>query len=247
MNLSFAKKGFTLVEVVIVSVIFATIMVGIILAINRSYTFLDNTRFSVMATNLAREWVEMMYNLRDTNWRRGSGDKDKYWFNLGHFQGWNLVSGNFWPWVYTLKEVKDSNKNTYMEAESLSLGWTCNNLEDFYSDGFWKGNCEAYRKKAALTFTWEYFYYDYDDKKVKTGAVQDFMDVDWLKFYRIVRVYGIYCKNSNNSNDTSCLAGDPKEVNAAPKEMRFCVKIFYEVMWWKHSTELCGIMTNFME
>jgi hypothetical protein len=29
--------------------------------------------------------------------------------------------------------------------------------------------------------------------------------------------------------------------------MRFCVKVFYRDGNWKHSSELCGLMTNFTE
>lgn len=242
MNLFLRKKWFTLVETIIVSVLFATIMIWIITAINRAYVFVDNTRLAVRATNLAREWVEMMYNLRDTNWRRSSWDRDKYWLNLGTWNGSELTEGNnfAWWWVYTLKELKDGHKNTYVTAESLSLGSLCT-LEDFYDDGFWKDSCATARNKAELTFTWEYYYYDYENKAVKTGNAQDFLGVSWLTFYRIVRVYGIYCKNSTSSVDTTSCS-EPSD----PKEMRFCVKVFYKSTW-KHSTELCGIMTNFME
>ena len=60
------KKWFTLVEVLFVCSVFAIMVVWIILAINRSYTFMNNTRLQVRATNFAREWVEMMFNIRDT-------------------------------------------------------------------------------------------------------------------------------------------------------------------------------------
>jgi hypothetical protein len=54
-------------------------------------------------------------------------------------------------------------------------------------------------------------------------------------------VYGVFCKNSSNSDDTTNCSND-----SDPKEMRFCVKVFYR--WnWEHSSELCSIMTNFME
>ncbi|MDR0651624.1 MAG: hypothetical protein LBG59_09900 [Candidatus Peribacteria bacterium] len=31
-----------------------------------------------MAMNLAREGVEMMYTIRDTNWKKWSGERDNY-------------------------------------------------------------------------------------------------------------------------------------------------------------------------
>ena len=39
---------------------------------------MNNTKVLVRATNFAREGVEMVYNLRDTNRRKYSGEKDKH-------------------------------------------------------------------------------------------------------------------------------------------------------------------------
>ena len=63
------KRGFTLAEVLIVCSIFAVMVIWIIFAINRAFLFMNNTRISVRASNFAREWVEMVYNIRDSNWR----------------------------------------------------------------------------------------------------------------------------------------------------------------------------------
>ena len=61
-------------------------------------------------------------------------------------------------------------------------------------------------------------------------------------FYRLVRVYGVYCKSGDNPNQlvNSSTCKDDSD----PKEIRFCVKVFYK--WnWEHTSELCSIMTNF--
>jgi hypothetical protein len=57
-------------------------------------------------------------------------------------------------------------------------------------------------------------------------------------------VFGIYKKDVDNSN-TVASADEMKDWT--PVEMRFCVKVFYDFNWWRHSSELCSIMTNFME
>jgi hypothetical protein len=69
---------------------------------------------------------------------------------------------------------------------------------------------------------------------------------DWLEFYRIVRVFGVYEKNKANNPWSSDEATSAQMIDWTPAEMRFCVKVFYR--WnWEHSSELCSIMTNFME
>ena len=47
--------------------------------------------------------------------------------------------------------------------------------------------------------------------------------------------------NDATINNTACSS------DSDPKEMRFCVKVFYEFNGGHHSSELCSIMTNFMK
>lgn len=234
------KNWFTLVEVVLVTSIFAIVVVWIILAINRSFVFIDNTRLSVRAANFAREWMEMMYNLRDTNWRKHSWTRDKYWLNV-----W-LWENFFQKWIYVLKEKKSEDNNKFIFADKITeLASETEVIDDFYSsDGFWKDGYAGPRSKAKLTFSWEYSYYESKDggEALNTWSIQDVLVWNWLEFYRIVRIFEIYCKDSDITSDTSSCVWDDN----SPKEMRFCVKVFYASQW-KHATELCGIMTNFME
>ena len=247
MNVSKVKHlWFTLIEVVLVASIFSIIVSWIVLAINRSYVFLDNTRLSVRSTNLAREWVEMMFTIRDTNWREHSGYRDKYWLNV--WTGDRL----FEEWIYVLKEEKvdgncADNCNMHVYAESLNKApWKIDssNQEKFYSSvGFWEDEYSIARDKARLTFPWTYSYYD-DSGEEKEWTIQDALVGEWLEFYRIVRVFGVYKKDEESDSGTKCV-WDCIE-NWTPAEMRFCVKVFYRSAWI-HSSELCGIMTNFME
>ncbi len=62
-------------------------------------------------------------------------------------------------------------------------------------------------------------------------------------FYRLVRVYGTYKKDTSNVSDT---VASTDMRNATPKELRFCVKVFYRTNA-PHTSELCSIMTNFEE
>ncbi|MDR0369077.1 MAG: prepilin-type N-terminal cleavage/methylation domain-containing protein [Candidatus Peribacteria bacterium] len=70
--------AFTLVEVIIALTLFSFVIIGVIFVVTRSYRYVENAKMQVMAVNLAREGVEMMYTIRDTNWRKYSGDKDTH-------------------------------------------------------------------------------------------------------------------------------------------------------------------------
>jgi len=244
------KHGFTLVEVLFVCSIFAIIVVWIIWAVNRSYRFMDNIKLQIKATNLAREWVEMMFNIRDTNWREHSWEKDKQWLCL--WKQWNnnndYCNGYFTKWIYYLDEKetpKNCQNNCNMHIYASSLWIDSNKENEFYdNEWFWSTTHDTKRPNSKIKFQWTYYYYFTENGQEGEIKQWNMNELLWSEtdFYRIVRVYGIYCKNSSDVNDTSCLSD-----SSAPKEMRFCVKVFYKNNWDPHSTELCSIMTNFEE
>ena len=228
------KNAFTLAETIIVCSIFAIMVVWIILWINRGFLFMNNTRVLVRATNFAREWVEMVYNIRDTNRRKYSGEKDKHRMDAGTWS--SLLS---W-WIYIIKEwvTWDAN-NSYIYAEFLT-----GNSEDFYSlTWFFNESNETYREKSKIGFSWTYSYYS--GGEIATWNLEDLLGWSGIEFYRILRVYGIYKKDT--TDDYALITDESEMKKSSPKELRFCVKVFYESNGWHHASELCSIMTNFME
>ena len=217
------EKAFTLAEVIIVCSLFSLMVIWIIVAINRAYIFLDNTRLAVRASNLARGWVEMVYNLRDTNWRKYSWERDGNRLNL-----WSWA-GSMGVWVYTINEATNSSGNSFIYLENISVP----DVETFYSiDWFFSDAYSWQREKSKLDFTGTYSYYTW--WTIATWwIIKDLIEVDGLEFYRVARIFDIVNKNSCTSTD-------------CPQEVRFCVRVFYESQW-RHSIELCSIMTNFME
>ena len=234
-RLKLRKKAFTLAETMIVCTIFAMMVIWIILGINRAFAFMNNTKLSVEAANLAREWVEMMYTIRDTNWRKHSWDRDKYWLNL-----WTWTTQSFSKWIYVLKEEQSGeNKNFY--AKWITGGITDANIENIYSlEWFFNYIDDATRERETiedlkLNFDWKYKYYEFDEKTKQRKSeptewnIKDDLVWNWLEFYRIVRVFGVYKKNVDNTNDNCC--DDTCSKNWTPAEMRFCVKVFYRWNW----------------
>lgn len=242
-----------MLEVVFVCTIFAMLISGIILAINRTYVFMNNTRVQIRATNLTREGVEMTFNIRDTNRRKCSWKRDSFWLYLGSWvTATNEASCNvnlYWKdyvfekWIYTLKEwVVNDKWDKLIYAEKLDKVNTNEEQDLFYNDfnSFFSDDIPDFkesREKSRVTFTWTYTYL--------SGGVEvtwQIGDLLWngVEYYRILRVYGIYCKNAAGPDDTSCTW------ESDPKEMRFCVKTFYKMGAGYHASELCSIMTNFM-
>ena len=230
-NLKWKKNWFTLAETIIVCTVFAVMNLWVIFAINRAYIFLNDTRLRVMATNFSRGWVEMVYNIRDTNRRQNPGDRDVHRMDTGF--SWSVKLSK---WIYTIKDWKTSSGDSYLYLTGLEVN------DDFYEiDWFFDETNSDAREKSKIIFTGSYSYNS--GWTIATWDLNELMDWFWATFYRIVRVYGVFCKtNESNPNDTTSCSDD-----SDPKELRFCVKVFYDVNWWHHSNELCSIMTNFME
>jgi len=184
---------------------------------------MDNTRLAVRASNLAREWVEMVYNLRDSNWKKYSWNKD--WHRLDSWAWWSLSA-----WFYVFSEDM-INWDNYIYVDSISPS----DPDDFYTiEWFFSDAYDTEREASKLIFTGTYSYYTW--WTLETGwNLTDLLNVDWLSFYRVLRVYDKQCKIASCSKDSD------------PWELRFCVKVFYRNIQWQHASELCSIMTNFME
>ena len=224
-------------------------VVWIILAINRSYSFMNNVRLQVRATNLAREWVEMMFNFRDTNRRKYSWKKDELRLCMDVTSD-NNCSKYISPWLYYIKEKKTWNDYEVTLEGIQPPIWPESDKNRFYNDWFRDEDFDDQRASAKIPFTWIYSYlsWSYQDDWTRaweemTWSIEELLWSE-AEFYRLVRVYGIY--NKNTSSSSSQTTPSPSYLsNSDPKEMRFCVKVFYRNLSTPHSTELCSIMTNF--
>lgn len=228
------KNWFTLIELLLVCSAFAILVSGVIIAINRAYSFMNDTKVRVRASNFAREWVEIIFNMRDTNWRRHSWERDANWLDTWT---WSNIFGK---WLYVLKEWITPAGDKYFYADRLDFN-TIEDVEKIYND-FFNGDVPPWTE---MQFEWDYSYMEYSggNRVPQTWSIQELLTNE-TKFYRIVRVFGIYNK-LGSSPDIEAISENHKD--GTPAEMRFCVKVFYMNGGTRGSSELCSIMTNFME
>jgi len=236
------KNAFTLVETLIVASLFAVMVLWIIFWINRAFAFMNNTRVLVRATNFARQWVEMVYNLRDTNRRKHSWERDKYWIYAGTWD--DEININYLKsWIYTIEEWT-KEWGTYIYANKL-LDW--DDVDNFYEiDWFFSTAYSEARNKSRIKFPWIYEYYS--GGTIATWNMEDLLWWSGIEFYRVLRVFWVYSKEES-ANPNNAVASPVKNPDKSwkPEELRFCVKVFYTYNGWHHASELCSIMTNFME
>jgi prepilin-type N-terminal cleavage/methylation domain-containing protein len=64
------KKAFTLVETLIVIAVFGTGILAVLYGIAQTLGQQDKAKTQITSSFLAREGIELMYNLRDSNYRK---------------------------------------------------------------------------------------------------------------------------------------------------------------------------------
>ncbi len=230
LKLKWKKRWFTLAEVIVVCSMFAVIVIWMIFGISKAFVFLNGIRLQVMATNFAREWVEMMYNMRDTNRRKNPWDRDLHRMDIN----WE---DKLLPWIYTI------NQWITWEDSFVYLEYQTGTLESYTIDNFFSAKNIKIRDASKLSFTGSYSYNS--GWTIVTWGMNELMEWFWTEFYRLVRVYGIQEKLGWTINENH--ASQEWESNWTPVELRFCVIVFYTDNRSKHSKELCSIMTNFLK
>jgi Tfp pilus assembly protein PilV len=133
--------------VIIALSLFEFVMIGVIMAVNKAYAYVQATKLQVMAVNLAREGIEQMYTIRDTNWRKHSAEKDKYWLltdPLLSNASINISTPIISSGVYTLDlKVSDGQQYPSVTKQTLTGGRTVDDLYDHFDK--YTGDQEVWR------------------------------------------------------------------------------------------------------
>ena len=128
-----------------------------------------------MAVNLAREGMEMVYNIRDTNWREYSGLKDRYWLKADPF---SIDRALVHQGLYSL------DLKTQLEQQYFALSRQ-GNYNSFYDD--LRTSSLGERAPYEVVFSGEFYF------SGTSTPISELM-IDGVKFYRIVNVLGLYDK-----------------------------------------------------
>ncbi|MCK9272513.1 prepilin-type N-terminal cleavage/methylation domain-containing protein [Candidatus Gracilibacteria bacterium] len=89
----FNKKGNSIIEVVIVIVILTIGIVGTYEIVNSGQKLATTTENRIKAINIAREGLEAVTNIRDTNWIKFSSDYEHCW-NVANYNS-NCIGAGF--------------------------------------------------------------------------------------------------------------------------------------------------------
>lgn len=227
------KKAFTLIELIIAIALIGVAIVGILRLLQEWLRFVDRTRQDVVAINLARQWVEAMFTIRNTNWRTWAGKKESCRLLTDTFSNYpSLDCENrdwMWSWFYVLNDGLRENQHYFIlsGASSRLLDLT----DWLQSDEEQYALCQSWLWRE--TCPWQ----------VWTGS-------EW-QFYRQVVGLWLYRKDVNTPwwDFIQCDNGSAVDQSSRPcwdwpKEYRFCVRVA-SFKQWAHLVEQCSVMTNF--
>ncbi len=195
-------------------------------------TYTNKTRQETIAVNIAREWIEWVYILRNTNRLRWSWEKDKQRLcNDSSCTQW--LSGNLA--LHTLEYEDD----IYWRIPYYNNIWSLSTFDDsllwntslLLSTGnfIWGLSPDTAGKfYRAIIGLWLY----QKDTNIVGGNLITTC-TNWTMDYNLL------------AQDWSPLWNSPCS-DSHPKEYRFCSRVEYEKNFqWK--VELCGAITNYQE
>lgn len=228
------KKAFTLIELVIAIALIGLWIAAILTLLREGLRFVDRTRQDVVSINLARQWIEAMYSMRNTNRRKRSWKKDQCWLLLDTFENYPSI---------------DCENMNWMWSGMYLLSWSTINGQNYFSLTAWQ---DVLLDLSDWLQAWEdqYSLCKRDTWWVPCpGTVET--TSEW-RFYRQVVWKWVFRKDSSAVwwEQVSCVNGQDIDQFWAlcwdewPKEYRFCVRVA-SLKQWTNLVEQCAVMTNF--
>lgn len=214
-------KAFTMLEILMITIIVWVWLLSIVVAISKAKTVTNQIKQEVIAAQLAKEWLEMVYQTRNSNLLKHPNYKNYCRLNVNPNQN-----------------CDDSNNpnrltvSSYIISDRL-LSWINETLN------IWDG-ISTWDQRFGLILTWWKWLQNWntESKQTKYG-----------KFFRTIEWKWLFLKNSTNTwwNLINCSSWSSAICHSwDAKEFRFCSRVEYV---WQNtgSVEICGVLTNFFE
>jgi Tfp pilus assembly protein PilV len=223
-------SGFTIREVLLVVIIISVGLMAVIVTLTNGIKYVQKTRQRVIAINLAREWMEAIYQMRDTNRTRWAWVKDACRLKIDPLvdesnDGKCMNDTRFTTGSYVLQRLSTGGQMYFALTKRT---WEQLNLDDSIESNSWFSLCQqsGYR-----------YWCMWSESTTSEGKY--FREIEWLGLYlkadqAISWWKPIYCPHGES---TSCATNDAKE-------FRFCSKVAY-IGEGVGEVKFCGAITNF--
>lgn len=146
------KKWTTIIEAIVVMLIIVMWVVWMYELLWNSQQLSLATKNRIEATQIAREWVEAVVNIRDTNWFLYSADYKNCWNTMNYdsaciWSDWNLANDPDW-----------SSINTDILWWSYKIYKNTDNRWELSSTTTWLYSSETYRNEHIVSLDSNWFY-----------------------------------------------------------------------------------------
>jgi len=211
-------KAFTMIEILIITIIVSIWLLSIVFAVSKAKTMTNSIIQNMIANQLAKEWVEMVYQIRNTNILQHTTQKNMCWLNLNPYIECDWIQKRMSTWSYI---ITTWNILSWVN-DDLDLSW-------------WL----VWNQVFAICLSWwQRNSCPWEDNQTKHWKFFRTIEWKWLFNKDNLNTWGI---------ELNCLDWNPTEcIDTTAKEYRFCSRVEY--IWtniWK--TEICSIITNFFD
>ena len=163
-------KAFTLLETLIVIMVFC---IGILVVLNGLSQTLRNKDYAntqIKSAFFAREWIEMVFNLRDANYHKKLPWNCIFQWSDQLSDDW--CNANLEPW--TILKISLWWNNEYIHAETGDIGEL-----DF--DSIFSGY-QVYFHKSNIWNNVTWYYYDYSWTEEERTWFARYLLITWVKY-----------------------------------------------------------------
>ena len=228
---TFVKNGFTIWEVLIIIVVISVGLLSVLVVLTNWMTYVQKTRQKVIALNLAREWMEAIYQIRDTNRTRRAWVKDQCRLKRDPLTDeWSSRCIDD-EWIRTGSYVLQRFITGWQEY--FALTWRTFTWIDF-SNGVDSGDYQFSLCQESG------FWYSCMGTESVTSEWKYFREIEWL---------WLFLKDESQTwwVQITCSSGAGPDLNCwttRAQEFRFCSKVAYvgNGTW---EVKLCWVLTNF--
>jgi len=240
-------RWFTLIELLLALVVISVGLMSVIGMMHAALNYTDRAKQKTVGINIAKEGVESVYTIRDTNWLRRSGKKDANRLcthpNLALDASEESCGDRIQSWSYVILYTGDDGEKVFYPYLS-SVAWHLDVAEYpaqkwpfLVSYGTWSGNPFGIPIRHSSTISsWGVKFY----REIRgLWLYQKDTNSEWWNFITCDNWSDTYTKVSITGNNSTVACGD-----SSPKEFRFCSRVDYESSFIGR-VELCAILTNY--
>lgn len=227
-------KAFWLLEIIIVVIIISIWLFSVLQVVKNIIRNTASIREKMIATSLAKEGIESVYQIRNFNLMLNQSDINRTacWLAIDPLDCINNTGTSAWIQddIYILNTtISNDVKYFYLTGNNWLITWI--NLEDGIS---------GQEKEFSLCLNTEWWN--------ACDAGYSGFDNKYWKFFRVIKGIWLYDKSDTEGwlkiENCDNASSDPTCTDWSPKEFRFCSTVYYAWLTVGKS-EFCGIITNF--